>query len=110
MQRKLVGDIMGNEEKNYNIDLEYLEEFLQKDGTYYIIPTEIVNELKGQVKDLLEHNKEYRDICRAKTASIEKYALKVSFLEIDRKKTKEKIEQLEQNKKDAIDILNRKVK
>lgn len=100
---------MENEEKNYNIDLEYLEDY-QKDDTCYIIPVEIVNELKGQIEDLLERNKEYRDICRAKTVSIEKYALKVSFLEIEKKKAKEKIEQLEQNKKDAIDILNRKVK
>lgn len=109
MQRKIVGDIMENEEKNYNIDLEYLENW-RKDDTCYVIPVEIVNELKEQIKDLLERNKEYRDICRAKSASIDKYALKVSFLEIDKKKAKEKIEQLEQNKKDAIDILNRKVK
>ena len=100
---------MENKKVDYDTDFGYLEEFWQKGGTY-VIPVEIVNQLTGQIEDLVEQCKEYKEICRAKSESIEKYALKVSFLEIEKKKAKEKIEQLEKIQKDAIDILNRKVK
>lgn len=109
MLRKIVGDIMENKKINYDTDFGYLEEFWQKGGTY-VIPAEIINQLTGQIEDLVEKCKEYKELCRAKSESIDKYDLKVSFLEIEKKKLKEKIEQFEQNKKDAIDILNRKVK
>lgn len=100
---------MENKKVDYDTDFGYLEDY-QKDDTCYVIPVEIVNELKGQIEDLVEQCKEYKEICRAKSESIEKYALIVSFLEIEKKKAKEKIEQLEKIQKDAIDILNRKVK
>ncbi len=100
---------MENKKVNYDTDFGYLEEFWQKGGTY-VIPAEIVNQLTGQIEDLIEQCKEYKELCRAKSESIEKYSLRASFLEIDKKKAKEKIEQLEQNRKDAIDILNKKVK